>query len=260
MSTLEASKINRLLATQPKGTVLLSAWLTENGYSPELQKRYRKSNWLTSIGTGAMIRTGDEVDYLGAIYALQRQAGLSIHPGAKNALVLQGKGHYLEMGKRKVHLFGGKSETLPTWFKSKQWNASIEYHATSFLPADAGLMEYETNTFSVNISGPARAIMECLYLAPSKLDLVECYHLMEGLNTLRPNQVQPLLESCTSVKVKRLFLYMAEKAGHQWFSKININTVDLGSGKRSLVKNGVYKSKYRITVPKELETNEKPGL
>ncbi len=260
MSTVESSKINHLLATQPKGIVLLSSWLTENGYSPELQKRYRKSSWLTSIGTGAMIRTGDQVGYLGAIYALQSQAGLNIHPGAKNALILQGKGHYLEMGRGKVSLFGGKNENLPTWFKSNYWDVSLYYHATSFLPAESGLIKYETNNFSIDISGPVRAMMECLYLSPSKFDLVESYQLMEGLNALRPDQVQQLLESCTSVKVKRLFLYMAEKAGHQWFSKINLNTIDLGSGKRSLVRNGVYISKYEITVPKALEINEKPGL
>ncbi len=260
MSTVESSKINHLLATQPKGTVLLSSWLTENGYSPELQKRYRKSNWLTSIGTGAMIRTGDQVDYLGAIYALQKQAGLSIHPGAKNALLLQGKGHYLEMGLGRVNLFGGKGETLPAWFKHNKWDVEIDYHVTSFLPGSYGLTKYETNNFSIDISGPVRAMMECLYLAPSKFDLIESYQLMEGLNALRPDQVQLLLESCNSIKVKRLFLYMAEKAGHHWFSKINTNTIDLGSGKRSIAKNGVYISKYKITVPKELETNEKSEL
>src|SRR6187397_2084292 len=149
MSTQEASKINQLLATQPTGIVLLSSWLTENGYSPDLQKRYRKSKWLTSIGTGAMIRTGDQVDYLGAIYALQNQAGLSIHPGAKNALQLQGKAHYLELGRGKVNLFGVKGETLPLWFKSKKWDVSLEYHATSFLNTQIGLSKYETNNFSI---------------------------------------------------------------------------------------------------------------
>jgi hypothetical protein len=260
MSTQESSKINRLLTTQPEGVVLLSSWLVANGYSPELQKRYRKSNWFKSIGTGAMIRTGDEVDYLGGIYALQKQAGLSIHPGAKNALLLLGKAHYLEIGKGKVNLFGGKGESLPKWFKSNHWDVSLNYHATSFLPITSGLTNYETNNYSINISGPVRAMMECLYLSPSKFDLMESYQLMEGLNALRPDQVQQLLESCNSVKVKRLFLYLAEKAGHLWFSKINLNNIDLGSGKRSLVKNGVYVSKYKITVPKELEINEKAEL
>jgi len=260
MSTVEASKINQLLQAQPQGVVLLSSWLVENGYSPELQKRYRKSNWLTSIGNGAMVRTGEQVDYLGAIYALQKQAGLSIHPGAKSALLLQGKAHYLEMGNAKVDLFGGVGESLPAWFKSYSWDVSLSFHATSFLPPEVGLTTIETAGFSVNISGPARAMMECLYLAPLKFDLIESFHLMEGLNNLRPDQVQQLLESCNSVKVKRLFLYLADKAGHHWFQKINLNTIDLGSGKRSIIKQGAYVPKYLITVPKELERNEKAEI
>lgn len=77
---------------------------------------------------------------------------------------------------------------------------------------------------------------------------------MEGLNNLRPNYIQTLLEQCSSVKVKRLFLYMAEKANHNWFNYIKIEKIDLGSGKRALLNDGVYIPKYNITVPKELET------
>jgi hypothetical protein len=83
---------------------------------------------------------------------------------------------------------------------------------------------------------------------------------MEGLNNFHPLQVQSLLEKCTSVKVKRLFLYLAEKAGHEWFNKLDLNKIDVGSGKRSIVKEGVYIKKYLITVPKELEKNDSPKL
>ena len=77
---------------------------------------------------------------------------------------------------------------------------------------------------------------------------------MEGLNNLRPALVQSLLEACQSVKVKRLFLYLAEKSNHDWFTYLDLSKIDLGSGKRSIVKDGVYISRYQITVPKELET------
>jgi len=99
--------------------------------------------------------------------------------------------------------------------------------------------------------------MECLYLAPLKQELTECYELMEGLNNLSPKQVQTLLEICQSVKVKRLFLYMAEKAQHSWFKQLDVTKVDLGKGKRSIVKSGVLIDKYGITVPKELEEHGK---
>jgi len=49
MSAEKATKINQLLTSQPFGIVLQSDWLTEQGYNPDLQKRYRKGNWLKSI-------------------------------------------------------------------------------------------------------------------------------------------------------------------------------------------------------------------
>jgi hypothetical protein len=71
---------------------------------------------------------------------------------------------------------------------------------------------------------------------------------MEGFTTLRPKLVSELLECCNSIKVKRLFLFLAEHYNHTWVR--SISKVDLGSGKRLVVKNGCFDRKYGITVPK----------
>ena len=256
MSTDKKLKINQLLSSNPSGIVYLSSWLVKQGYSLDLQKRYRKSDWFTSIGTGAMVRSGEDVNYEGAIYALQEQAGMFVHPAGKTALSLLGKAHYLELSPSRVIVFGRQHEKLPTWFLKHDWGVELDYHSSSFLPSELGLIEIEQKTFSIKISNAPRALMECLYLAPRHQELLECYQLMEGLNNLRPNQVQKLLEDCSSIKVKRLFLYLAEKANHNWVKHLNTERIDLGSGKRSIVKNGVYDSKYKITVPVELANDE----
>ncbi len=49
---------------------------------------------------------------------------------------------------------------------------------------------------------------------------------------------------------------MAEKVQHNWFNYLNSEKINLGKGKRSLVKDGVYISKYRITIPKALASYE----
>ena len=141
---------------------------------------------------------------------------------------------------------------MPKWFRDYSWKNPIYHQQTSFLPDDIGIVEHEIKNILVKISSPERAIMECLYLAPKKLDLVECYYLMEGLVNLKPKLVQELLQKCNSIQVKRLFLYMAEKANHQWLQFIDISLVDLGNGNRRVTKGGVYVSKYQITIPKEL--------
>lgn len=252
MSTENETKINKLLKSHPTGAVMISSWLTERGYSLDLQKRYRKSGWLDSIGSGAMIRAGDEVSYEGGIHALQKQLKFSVHPGGRTALTILGRSHYLEMAPQKIVLFGAPDENLPAWFLNHDWGIRVEYHRSSFLPAHLGLVDVDLKTFSIKVSGAARAVMECLYLAPGKQDLLECYEIMEGLNNLRPDHVQPLLEGCSSIKVKRLFVYMAEKAGHAWLDYLDMQGINLGSGKRHLAKNGVYVAKYHMTVPKEL--------
>lgn len=253
MNTARKSKLNTLLSTQPAGVVLASSWLADQGYSLDLQKQYRKSQWFDSIGKGALVRHDDPVDYLGGIYALQSQLGLTVHPAAKTALSMLGRSHYLKLATKKVQLFGGADDALPLWFKKHEWGLELDCKLSAFLPPELGLVEFEHKSFSVKISSPARAVMECLYLAPRFQPLLEVLELMEGLNNLRPTNVQKLLENCNSIKVKRLFLYLADKAGHDWLEYLKLDKVDLGSGKRAIVPNGVYVSKYQITVPRELE-------
>jgi len=259
MNVVNESKINKLLRLQPNGVVLTSKWLHEQGYSPGLLRTYRNSNWLQSIGRGAMKRFEAKVDYFGAIHALQNQLNLSIHPAAKTALAVWGKTHYLNLIEKEVCLFGLVSERLPAWFKNYDWGLEMHYFSSGFLPAKMGLVEKDHENFSVKVSSPARAMMECLYLTPQRQELFECFEIMQGLNNLSPASVQELLENCTSVKVKRLFLYIANKAGHNWVKHIRTDKIELGSGKRSIVADGAYVANYQITVPRELEVNENSG-
>ncbi len=76
---------------------------------------------------------------------------------------------------------------------------------------------------------------------------------MEGLRSLSPKRVQKLLVDCRSVKVKRLFLWFAERHNHAWFKRIDRDTIDLGRGKRMLVRGGKLDPTYLITVPESLD-------
>lgn len=126
MNNLKKTKLIKLLSSHPSGTVLVSSWLTWQGYSLDLQKQYRKSQWFDSIGTGALVRHGDQVDYLGGVYALQTQLSLWVHPAGKTALSMHGKAYYLEMALKRVQLFGGADDSLPLWFKKHDWGLSID--------------------------------------------------------------------------------------------------------------------------------------
>lgn len=252
MNTNSRDKLKRLLETHLPGTVYVAPWLEEHGISRDLQKHYRKSGWLETAGTGAFKRPGEQVTWQGGLYALQAQGGLAVHAGALTALALQGYAHYLRLGIEAVFLFSPPKTSLPAWFRNYDWGQKIHHSKTSVLPPGLALADYQAGAFSVKISTPERAFLECLYLSPDTVDLVECYQVMEGLTTLRPRLLQPLLETCGSIKVRRLFLYMADKAGHDWFKRLNVKQLDLGRGDRTITKGGVYVSRYGLTVPEEL--------
>lgn len=248
------SKLSKMIQEYPKGLVLLSSWLVSKGYSYELQQRYRKSGWLKSIGTGAMLKSVDPFLLSGALAALQLQANINIHLGGRSVLELNGKTHYLQLTSPEVTLFIEGKTKLPLWFTNNHWDVDYKvFTASLFKNETVGLVNYQDSGIDMKISTPTRAIMECLSLCPKEFSLTEAYELMEGLSTLRPKQVQELLEDCKSIKVKRLFLYFAERAGHSWFKYINQTNIDLGSGNRSLTSNGgVLVPKYKLALPQEL--------
>ena len=119
-----------------------------------------------------------------------------------------------------------------------------------------GVDKTNIDGFVLPVSSPERAFMECLHLAPKYYSVMDLYYVMEMLTTLRSQLVQQLLTQCTSLKVKRLFMYMADKSQHQWFHALDRSLIDIGYGKRSFSKNGVYNSNYLITIPKELAEYE----
>ncbi|NOX86109.1 MAG: hypothetical protein GXO86_09120 [Chlorobi bacterium] len=252
MATQNEAKLKTLLNNMKPGTVILASWLKKLGISGDLQKHYRKSGWLESIGRGAFKKPGEKIKWEGALYALQYQAKLNIHAGAITALSMQGLSHYFRLGTENVFLFAPRKINLPKWFLNNKWENPIRFYQTDFLPANLGLADYEEKNFTIKISSPERAILECLYLSPKVFDLVECYHLTEGLVNLKPKLVQQLLQQSKSVKTKRLFLFFSEKANHEWLRFIDLSSIDFGSGNRRITEKGVYLSKYQLSVPKEL--------
>jgi len=252
MATNNENKLMNLISHHVPGTVLLASWLDKNGISRDLQQYYLKSGWLQSFGTGAFKRPNDKIKWTGALNSLQRQTELPVHVGGLTSISLQGLSHYLRMEKEPLYLFSPQYVKLPKWFLNQAWSDQIVHVKTKFLPANSVLFEYFLDGLKLQISSPERAILECVYLLPDQFDMVECYQILEGLSNLRPKILQELLENCNSIKVKRLFLYLASKANHQWLDFVDQSRIDLGSGDRVIVKEGVYIKKYKISIPKEL--------
>lgn len=257
ISRPKQTKINQILQKLPKSVVATSQWLNQEGLDKRSAYKYEKqSNWLESIGIGAYKRYGDAITWQGGIHAIQKQLGLDIHVGAKTALELQGKAHNISFNETNTFLFTSDKANLPKWFRDYNWHSKYTLVKSQFLGKDIGLKEFDTGNFAITISSPERAILETLYQVPKEQDFQEAYYLTEGLADIRPELMQALLEECKSIKVKRLFLFLAEKANLPVLKKLELKKIDLGSGKRVIVKGGKLDSNYGITYPKGFQINE----
>ncbi len=251
------TKINRVLSNWVSGTVSSTTYLKKMGLNNDLLHRYVSSNWIERIGYGAYKKKYDSIEWQGALYCLQTQLNHSAHPGGKTALELHGLSHYIPFNP-KIKIFGVSNEKLPAWFLNEHWDNAINYYSFDLFNIDLrpNLQTYDYKNFSILISSPELAAFEFLFHVPRKQSFDEAIKIFENLTTLRFEIVQTLLDNCKSIKVKRLFLYLAETSNHFWLKKINLDSINLGSGKRVIEAKGKLDAKYKITVPKTKAYNE----
>lgn len=251
-----ATKIKKILDLVPKDSLLFSSWMVNQGLDRKEQTLYVRSGWLERVAQGVYKIAGSTPKLYGAVASYNNQLGKSCHVGASSALDLRGFSHFVSMGKPQAYLFTAKESRLPGWLPKSEWEMTVKYFTSSVFGAETGLELYDYNGAQLLISSPERAFMECLLLSPEQFSLMDSYYVMEMLTTLRPSLVQQLLEECSSVKVKRLFLYMAEKAGHSWFRALDSSKINLGSGVRNISATGRFTSKYQMIIPSDLADYE----
>jgi hypothetical protein len=251
-----ATKINKVMRSALPRGVMDTSWLEHLGLSRTEQGKYVKSGWLARMATGIYRFSNDEPTLYGALASYGKLMRGVYRIGASDALELHGYSHYVPVGRPESYVFTPQNHRLPNWITSLKWDRSLNEFSTKVFDGSIGVTNVEYDGLVLKVSSPELAIMECMLLAPAYYDLMDVYYLMEMLTTLRAGVVVKLLEQCSSVKVKRLFLYMAEKSKHAWFKRLDLSNVTLGSGPRSLAKGGVRESKYYLIIPRELAEYE----
>ncbi|MCG5516970.1 MULTISPECIES: type IV toxin-antitoxin system AbiEi family antitoxin domain-containing protein [unclassified Ectothiorhodospira] len=268
MSDQNESKLNRLLAGLSDTGVVSSRWLRAQGYSSSLVVRYVDSGWLVSPARGVYMRKGGSLRWEGVVRTLQWMEGLSLHVGGRFALAWLGHEHYLRLGEAAVITLYGP-DRVPGWVGKLPLVEGVEYCGKGpfdlpVLPLtdetsdqallDQGLERREAAPSGMLVcSTPERAMLELCDEASDASGVYEVDALMQGMATLRPQRLEMLLSYCRSIKAKRLFLALAERHGHAWFSHLSLDGVDLGRGKRSLVSGGHLHPRYQITLPGDLD-------
>ena len=244
------SKFKKLLLNTSPNKVFLTKWLEKQGINRKITHSYKNNGWISSLGNGAFIKNGTipQLDF--AVEALQTQANLSVHFGGKTTLSQRfNVAHYLSFVEPQSELFVTTKTNIPLWFK-RTFKNQIDLTYTDFLPKAIGLEEWVENNCKIFISTQERAFLEMLYAVPQKTSTVEAYQILELLPTLRPRLLMELLTQCKSIKVNRLFLYLASKTKHDWYDSLDISKINLGSGVRIIDKTGVYDRQFNIIVEK----------
>jgi hypothetical protein len=269
MSESKKSKLNQLLEALGDTTLVSSRWLRAHGYPGNLVARYMASGWLQSPTRGVYLRKGGKPTWEGLLHTLQVMERLPVHAGGRFALAHQGHEHFLRLGESAtVTLYGPRK--LPAWagrlpLRERvracgrgpfDWPALALGADTPDATLNAqGLVRVtdDTRAAGVVFSTPERAMLELCDETPDSPLVHEANALMQGLATLRPELVSTLLRRCASVKAKRLFLALADRTRHAWLAHVNLQSVDLGRGKRVLVRGGRLNAKYQITLPADLD-------
>jgi len=244
----------------PHGLVVTRSWLLSKEIKRHTLDNWIKSNQLSSIVYGVYKRFDTKVTWEGIVCSLQRM-GSDLYLGGITALTLQGFGHYSELGQHKtIHLYG--LDKLPSWTNKLLTDVTFVRHNERCL-LDNGWRSYHTelpcglDEWTMTVSSPERAFFEILLNVPDVISFEHADQLMQGLVNLSPSRLNKLLERCASIKVRRLFLWFAERHRHTWLKKTDVDRYTmksglLGSGKRMLAKGGKLDAKYLITVPEEM--------
>lgn len=281
MGSQDKGKINRLADLLEEGLLASTSWLEEHEYSRPLLGKYVQGGWLESPARGVYRRPGPPLKWQHVVASLQLLHESYLHVGGKTALVQRGLGHYVQMGGTGTILLYGP-EALPSWVNKlglkerfaarpdamfgalRAWRdhhgALRDFHDQPLSPQkldEFGLREVTWGAWDWKLlfSSEERAILELLQDVPARESVYDADVLLQGLANLRPQRVMGLLKACTSVKVKRLFLALAERHGHAWFKHLDPSKLDLGRGKRMLVPGGKLHPKYLVTLPADLDAH-----
>jgi len=234
--------------------------LLAQGFSPHTLDNYLKSGALEKVVKGIYMRRESKLNWQGVVASLANLVDEPVAVGGLTALELQGFAQYLPLNtQQKVHLYS--SGYCPARLKVifKQIGVELQWHKTARLwkkgwPEEIKLNEHKwhEDSASMQISTPEQAILEVLMSLPEEISFEHAEQLMQGLTQLSPRKLESLLQSCKSVKVKRLFFWFADRFTYPWCNKLNSNDYDLGSGKRVIAISGKLDGRFNITVPKEL--------
>jgi hypothetical protein len=215
----------------PAGAPVTLRELNEIGISSQLAYWYTKNGWLERLGRGVFVRDASQLELRASLAALEQMRG-GFHVGGKTALDWRGVRHFARQ-REPVFLYGVAPLAVPAWLGDR---FNVVYRRKQLFRgkgADQLAVSRLDDALCVPlVAEPERAILELLSEVPQRQSVEEARLLMEGMLTLRPQVLQPLLASCTSVKTVRLFLNWSRELSLPHLAKLDERKFQKGSKSR----------------------------
>ena len=240
--------------TLPEGQLVNRDWLSQRGFNRPRVDYFLRSGKLEPVAHGVYRRPGPPLKWEHVVYSLM-ELGYPVHVGGRSALELQGLVHYLPSGgMRRIDLYG--SSKVPTWVVNYPADFRFVVHTRRLfnqLPKEAVKTKpFGSWDWPIAYAAPELAMFELLSEVREAADFKVADKIFEAATNFRPDLLHTLLRTCSQVKAKRLFLWFSDRHGHDWRKALNIDGINLGKGKRMLVKGGAFDPTYQITIPREM--------
>lgn len=201
----------------PRGTPFDSRQLRKVGVSSALAHHYLKSDWLARLGRGVFMFPHDTLRQEDSLKFLSRTIE-GFHVGGKTALAWRGIRHNLAT-RESLSLWGEGKAVLPQWFTMR---FPARYTARNLfspkLSKGFGLQPLPETPDGVLVSEPERALLEMLSEVGVHQGVEEARNIMEGIRSLRAEDLATLLKHCQRVKVQMLCVSWAEELNLPWAS------------------------------------------
>lgn len=191
-----------------------------------------------------------------AIDIIQNELKLDVYPGGCSAVTGWYHRHYVIIHPTTESLYGSDVDKIPEEILKDDWERKFYLYKTDYFPRDLGINKVKTREYVLRIPSVERGLLEMVYDINIRLSIDTVAEYFSDLHYVDPKLLQKLLEVCTSEKVKRIGLFLADESYFDYYDKIDQSNIKLDLTKNiDLASDDTFPShipKYNLEVPGHL--------
>jgi hypothetical protein len=247
------SPLQSLLYHVPEGLVVTRKRLYEWGFTKPSIDSFLRSKRLEAVSHGVYRRPGPQLKWEHVVFSLN-ELGYDVHVGGISALIFRRYAQKPPDGEKEIFIYS--DQPLPKWVGQICASKKLVVKKNRLfkeLP-EGSLFERPFGHWDwvIPYTKPRLALFEALDQVKTEADFFVLDKCFRGFVTLWPDTLNSLLRECKKIVTVRLFLWFADRHNHRWRQSLDTSGVNLGSGKRMIIKGGSLDPTYHITVPKEM--------